>query len=111
MQEWEDADNTITISWPSICIWTFSKDLLVPNYLRLMFGLFCRESHPLLAGVQAVNAAQKSADTQVNNLPVGNPTNTYLTGGYGDPNAIPNDPSKNSAADPATNNQVRGFRV
>ncbi|CAL8462758.1 g2291 [Coccomyxa elongata] len=59
--------------------------------------------------LQSVNAAQKSADTQVNNLPVANPTNTYLSGGYGDPNAIPNDPSKNSAANPATNTQIAAF--
>lgn len=64
--------------------------------------------------LQALNAAQKSANTQVNNLPVANPTNVYTTGGYEDPNAIPNDPSKNSVADPQTNTQVRlhaGFLV
>ena len=57
--------------------------------------------------VQALNAAQKSADTQPNNLngPNGNP-NVYLSGGYGDSTAIPNDPSKTTAADPQQNTKV-----
>lgn len=60
--------------------------------------------------VQALNAAQKSADTQPNNLngPNGNP-NVYLSGGYGDSTAIPNDPSKTTAADPQQNTKVRSW--
>ena len=36
------------------------------------------------AAEQAFNAAQKSATTLVNNLPVANPTDYYLAGGYGE---------------------------
>ena len=58
--------------------------------------------------LQALNAAQKSADVQPNGLngANGNP-NQYLSGGYGLAGAVPNDPTKTLATDPQKNTKVQ----
>lgn len=66
-----------------------------------------RYSQLSIHALQAVNAAQKSADVQPNGLngANGNP-NQYLSGGYGLAGAVPNDPTKTLVTDPQQNTKV-----